>query len=86
MPFAVPKFFHIDLHSIQKRKPQVADGGFLGVGYMPTCLEGSTSSTGKEHREVFVVVGIAIMNATSIRNHGVIQQTSFAFLDRFEFL
>ena len=67
-------------------KEQIGHGGLEIITKMSTRSHLPTSLTGKEYRQVLIVVTISIADTRAIENHAVIQQTTIAFRDGFHLL
>ena len=78
----IAEFFHVYLHAIEEREPQVADWSFFCVSDVSAGVESAATAACDEDWEVFVVVCVPVMDAATVGDHSVIEEGAVTFLDR----
>ena len=70
-----------DAEAVQHRDQQVAHRGAVRVAHVAPGLDRAATPPAEQDRQVVVVVSVAIADAATVDQHGIVQKALVAFLD-----
>ncbi len=82
---AVAQLFRRHAHAIEHAEIEVGERRFFLNADVLAGLERPAAFTGEQNRQLVVVVGVAVADAASQDDHGVVQKRSLAFPNSLQF-
>ena len=81
-PRAIAVRFDRHAHPVEQGQVEIGQRRLVGIPDMTSGINASTTTTGKENWQIFVVVLVAVTDPASVHNHAVVQQRPVALADR----
>ena len=81
----VAEGFALDVHAVQQGDVEIRHRRFRGIDDVASGLDAACSVTGQDHRQMIVLMAVAVAQAAAVDDHGMIEQRAVAVFCGFQF-